>query len=208
MHSTFLIVSKTVHLAIIYPVILVALAVVIPATVRSDSIEDTTATGNRFYLEIDKSDRVLRVKSANRTYRQFNVAWGRGGAGEKRRLGDKRTPEGIYRIVGFNDNSQFHLFMRLNYPNVKDAFNGLKHKLISKNEFDRIIESLKFGKLPPQDTALGGAIGIHGMGEENANKLKIHSKLNWTKGCIALTNKEISELRNYVSIGTEVVIKE
>jgi len=32
--------------------------------------------------------------------------------------------------------------------------------------------------------------------------------LNWTEGCIALTNEEINELRNYVAIGTPVVIKE
>jgi lipoprotein-anchoring transpeptidase ErfK/SrfK len=32
--------------------------------------------------------------------------------------------------------------------------------------------------------------------------------MDWTNGCIALTNAEVSELRRYVSRGTEVVIVE
>ena len=178
-----------------------------PASTCADGIESSVPYTGPYYLEIDKSERLLRVKFADKTYRQYHIASGRGGSGDKQRLGDKRTPEGIYRIAGFNESSQFHLFMRLNYPNVKDAFFGLKNDVISNVEFNRIIESLKFGKLPPQNTALGGAIGLHGVGEETADKLKVHSNLNWTNGCIALTNDEISELRQYVSIGTEVVIK-
>lgn len=201
-------IQGTVHRADIIFVLLLALGTVIPTALRADAIEHAGDPDVSYYLEIDKSERLLRVKFADQTRRQFKIAWGRGGPGDKRRVGDKRTPEGIYRIVGFNESSKFHLFMRLNYPNVKDAIYGLKNKLISEEEFDRIIESLKSGRLPPQDTALGGAIGIHGVGEENEKKLKIHSTLNWTRGCVALTNREISELRHYVAVGTEVVIKE
>lgn len=176
--------------------------------VQADGIDDADLPDTRYHLEIVKSERLLRVKYAGQTYRQFKVAWGRGGPGDKQQIGDQRTPVGIYRIVGFNENSKFHLFMRLNYPNVKDAFYGLKNKVISRVEFDAIVDSLKMGQLPPQNTGLGGAIGIHGVGEEDPKKLKLHSKLNWTEGCVALTNGEITELRDYVSIGTEVVIKE
>lgn len=160
------------------------------------------------HIEIVKSERVLRIKFNDEIYRQYRVAVGRGGPGDKQLTGDNRTPVGIYRVVGFNDSSRFHLFMRLNYPNVKDAFYGLKNKKITRYEFDRIINSLRLGELPPQNTALGGAIGIHGIGEENEKTLRIHSKVDWTEGCIALTNAEIAELRAYVTIGTEVVIKE
>lgn len=160
------------------------------------------------HLEIDKSERLLRIKFADEVYRQFTIAVGRGGPGDKQFTGDNRTPIGLYRVVGFNDSSRFHLFMRLNYPNVKDAFYGLKSKRITQYEFDRIIDSLRLGELPPQNTALGGAIGIHGIGEETEKTLRIHSKVDWTEGCIALTNAEIAELRAYVTVGTEVVIRE
>ena len=180
----------------------------LPAHAEDHGIANTVAVSRPYYLEIDKSERLLRVKFAGETYREYHIASGRGGSGAKRQLGDKRTPEGIYRIVDINASSEFHLFLRLNYPNVNDAFTGLKNSIISNAEFNRIIESLIFGKLPPQDTALGGAIGIHGVGVETADKLKIHSNLDWTKGCVALTNDEVSELRQLVSIGTEVVIQE
>lgn len=160
------------------------------------------------HIEVVKSERVLRIKFQDEIYREFPVAVGRGGPGDKQLTGDNRTPVGIYRVVGFNDSSRFHLFIRLNYPNVKDAFYGLKNKKITRDEFDRIINALRIGELPPQNTALGGAIGIHGIGEENDKTLRIHSKIDWTEGCIALTNAEVAEVRAYVAIGTEVVIKE
>ena len=80
--------------------------------------------------------------------------------------------------------------------------------VITRGEFDRIISALRINALPPQNTALGGAIGIHGIGPETPEKLHIHEHLNWTEGCIALRNNEIHELRPYVGIGTRVVIIE
>ena len=149
----------------------------------------------------------MRIRKGERTFREFPIAYGRGDRGSKEVLGDKKTPEGIYRIAGINNSERFHLFLRLNYPNVKDAFYGLKNNVISHGEFDRIISALKRGRLPPQNTGLGGAIGIHGVGVENDKKLKIHANMNWTEGCIALTNAEVSELRNLIGVGTEVVIR-
>lgn len=159
------------------------------------------------YIEIIKSEQLLRVRRGDVTYREYPIAHGRGDKGAKEILGDKKTPEGIYRIVGINDSDRFHLFLRLNYPNVKDAFYGLKNKTINRNEFDRIIDALRRGRLPPQNTALGGAIGIHGVGVETEKKLKIHTNMNWTEGCVALTNAQVNELRDMIHIGTEVVIK-
>jgi len=41
-------------------------------------------------------------------------------AGPKLREGDKQVPEGIYRIIGLNPNSAYHLSMKLDYPNRFD----------------------------------------------------------------------------------------
>ncbi len=161
-----------------------------------------------YELEIVKSERKLFVKQHGRIKRSFNIAVGSGGYGDKHRRGDKKTPVGIYQIYGFNNNSRFHFFMRLNYPNIKDAFFGLKDRVIGHNEYNRIVSAWRRGHPPPQNTLLGGAIGIHGLGIENDEKLGIHADENWTEGCIALTNREIEDLRRYVSHGTRVVIKE
>ena len=159
------------------------------------------------YIEVLKSEQILRLRHGDKIFKEFPIAFGRGDRGPKERLGDKKTPEGIYRIVGMNQSDRFHLFLRLNYPNVKDAFYGLKNKIITRHEFDDIVHALQRGRLPPQNTPLGGAIGIHGVGAENGKTLKIHANMNWTEGCIAVTNAEIRELSQLVGIGTEVVIK-
>ena len=96
--------------------------------------------------------------------------------------------------------------MQINYPNLLDAWHGYRNGLISASEFRTIAQAYKNTKMPPQNTALGGYIGIHGLGETNVEKLRIHATQNWTEGCIALKNQEIDELRHYVSIGTPVSI--
>lgn len=40
--------------------------------------------------------------------------------GPKLREGDKQVPEGIYKIIGLNPNSAYHLSMKINYPNAFD----------------------------------------------------------------------------------------
>ena len=162
----------------------------------------------RYELRIDKSDRELAVYDRGQPVRRFRISTGRGGPGDKRREGDKHTPVGTYRIVDFNPKSRFHLFMQINSPNAKDAFYGLKQGVIDRADFDRIVNALKNRHIPPQDTPLGSAIGIHGLGWVDDLKLRTHEVLDWTEGCIALTNEEVDELRRYVDIGTRVVITE
>ncbi|MDE1460651.1 L,D-transpeptidase family protein [Spartinivicinus poritis] len=52
--------------------------------------------------------------------RSFPVLAASGKSGPKLREGDKQVPEGIYKIIGFNPNSSYHLSMKLNYPNAFD----------------------------------------------------------------------------------------
>lgn len=49
-----------------------------------------------------------------------------GDLGPKRAKGDWQVPEGFYRIEGFNPVSQFHLSMRVSYPNALDRRLGAK----------------------------------------------------------------------------------
>ncbi|MGR8921373.1 MAG: L,D-transpeptidase family protein [Gammaproteobacteria bacterium] len=161
-----------------------------------------------YEVEIHKRERVLVVRNGDEVVRVFRVAVGRGGGGDKQQTGDNRTPVGTYRVVGQNRSNRFEHFIRLNYPNVKDAFYGLRNAIITRREFDRILAALRAGRLPPQNTALGGAIGIHGIGEETPEKVHIHANLDWTEGCIALRNAEVHELRPFLGVGTRVVIRE
>ena len=157
---------------------------------------------------IDKTQNKLVVTSGEKIIKSYKVATGRGGAGDKKQRGDNKTPIGAYRVVGFNEESKFDYFIRLNYPNAKDAFRGYKSGKISHRNFRSIITAVRAGRTPPQHTELGGAIGIHGIGDESPEQLHIHDSLDWTEGCIALRNAEIQELRTFLHMGTRVVIRE
>lgn len=47
-----------------------------------------------------------------------------GRAGPKLRQGDRQVPEGIYRVVGLNPNSRYHLSLKLNFPNAFDLMHA------------------------------------------------------------------------------------
>ncbi|HSR62402.1 MAG TPA: L,D-transpeptidase [Gammaproteobacteria bacterium] len=168
----------------------------------------STALEPGYKLVISKSEQQLSVVMNDKVIKEYRIAFGKGGKGTKRRLGDKKTPVGVYKIIDFKDDSRFHYFMQLDYPNLLDAWYGYKNSVISAREFKAIANAFRTKKKPPQDTKLGGYIGIHGLGETNDQKLMIHNDFNWTQGCIAITNEQINDLRQYVTIGTQVIIEE
>lgn len=52
--------------------------------------------------------------------RDYDIKAASGKQGPKLRQGDKQVPEGVYRVVRLNPNSNYHLSMKLNYPNEFD----------------------------------------------------------------------------------------
>lgn len=162
----------------------------------------------RYELEVLKSSNELIIKEGEQIIKRYHASFGRGGKGTKRRRGDDMTPVGAYRIMEFKGDSRFHFFMLLDYPNLVDGWHGYRNRTIDASQFKAIAAAYRAGAAPPQDTPLGGYIGIHGIGEVSPKKLKIHRNQNWTRGCIALSNEEISELREYVTRGTRVIIRE
>lgn len=161
-------------------------------------------------LEIIKSKRTLYIKMGDEVLRSYKVSLGNGAApGPKKYRGDRRTPEGVYYITDFNPNSKYFYFMGLNYPNIEDAERGLRENLISFDEYLEIREKIKNHENPPQDTALGGFVGIHGMKPYlSYDEKDLLKYMDWTQGCIALSNDAILDIINYCSPGTKVVIKE
>ncbi|MGI9166644.1 MAG: L,D-transpeptidase family protein [Pyrinomonadaceae bacterium] len=116
---------------------------------------------------------------------------------DKKQEGDRATPEGGFYIFTKNPKSAYYLSLGISYPNIEDAERGLRDGLISRVERDAIIKAIKKKKVPPQNTALGGEIYIHGHG----------AKSDWTWGCIALENEDIAELYRVVEVGTPVTIR-
>jgi murein L,D-transpeptidase YafK len=146
---------------------------------------------------VKKRARQLLLYSDGKVVRTYRVGLGLSPDGDKVRQGDRRTPEGDFYIFVKNDKSAFYLSLGISYPNAEHAARGLRDGLINKAQYDSIIRALKAGKTPPQHTALGGDIYIHGNG----------ARSDWTWGCVALEDSEVRELFNAVSVGTPVRIE-
>jgi murein L,D-transpeptidase YafK len=159
---------------------------------------------NQVWLLIDTKAKKIEVKKGEETIETIDhVAIGRGGSGLKTHRGDNITPQGEYRIGWVGDKSMFKRFFGLTYPSVQDAENAIQKGIIDEHQYQRIVRAHELGQIPPQDTPLGGQIGIHGLGSGSA---KIHEVFDWTHGCIALTNSQIDHLREIVNTGTLVKI--
>jgi murein L,D-transpeptidase YafK len=157
------------------------------------------------WLLVDTKARKIEVKKGNKTVETINkIAIGRAGAGVKAHRGDNVTPYGSYRIGWVGEKSMFRRFFGLNYPSVEDAENALRRNIIDEYTYNRIVYAHQFNQVPPQNTPLGGQIGIHGLG--SADK-RVHETFDWTHGCIALTNGQIDHLSQLVNTGTVVKIK-
>lgn len=157
------------------------------------------------WLLIDTQTRNLEVKKGDETIDVLeHVVIGRKGAGTKEHRGDDVTPLGNYRIGWINDKSSFRKFFGLTYPNVEQAQQALDQGKIDPPTYQAIENAHARGNIPPQNTVLGGQIGIHGLG---SGSLLVHEEFDWTHGCIALTNEQIDRLSQYVEKGTLVTVK-
>ena len=157
------------------------------------------------WLLVDTQKLKLDVKLGNVTLVSFdNISIGRNGSGFKHKLGDDITPKGKYKISWTNRRSRYHVFYGFNYPSRENAQQALKQGLIDKKTYSSVINAHNNNRVPPQNTPLGGLIGIHGLGRGDKN---IHKTMNWTHGCIALTNEQINKLDTWIKNDTIVVVK-
>lgn len=148
-------------------------------------------------IVVKKSERRLFLYSGNKLLRTYRIGLGLSPVGDKVRQGDRRTPLGEFYVFTKNDKSAFYLSLGLSYPNAVHAERGLRDGLITKAQHAAIMRALRAKKTPPQNTALGGDIYIHGRGAGS----------DWTWGCVALEDEDIAELFRAIDIGTPVVIE-
>ena len=110
-----------------------------------------------------------------------------------------RIPEGTFYITRKNPDSQYYRAFVVSYPNGEHAARGLRDGLISQAQHDAIVRAEQTFSSPPMGTRLGGLIEIHGQGSGRQHA--------WTRGCVALRNVHMDDLRDLVHVGTPVVIE-
>ncbi len=157
------------------------------------------------WIFIDTLEQRLSVMRGDKAQLTFNnIAIGRYGASSSRMKGGNQTPLGSFRISWIKQHPIYYRFFGINFPNQETADLALSEKRISRQTWLSITRAIESSILPPQDTPLGGHIGIHGIGRGDRI---IHSRFNWTNGCVALSNAQIDELGLWIKIGTKVVIQ-
>ena len=133
---------------------------------------------------IEKKERRLTLLSKGEVIKTYKISIGGNPIGPKERRGDNKTPEGTYLIDSRSRDSEYYLSLHISYPNEKD-------KLRAK----------ELGVSP------GGDIMIHGIKNGLTWVGASHAEIDWTKGCIAVTDEEMEEIYKLVPNGTIVEIR-
>ncbi len=157
------------------------------------------------WLLVETRLHLLKVMAGDEPREVFTkIAIGRRGVGFRKQRDDDKTPLGRYRIGWINESSRYYRFFGFTYPNQDNARRALRGGLIGEQTYRAIVRAEMDYLTPPQDTPLGGQIGIHGLGDGDRG---IHELFDWTHGCIAMTNEQIERLTPWVRPGTLVVIR-
>ncbi|QSE96489.1 L,D-transpeptidase family protein [Fulvivirga lutea] len=143
------------------------------------------ATDNYSYVVIvDKLNRECKLYYRSKCLATLPIELGYNWIGDKQHAGDKTTPEGIYRVIKKKQNAEtkYYKALLLNYPNEDDK--------------KRHAQKIKDGAIP-KNVAIGGEIEIHGHGGKG---------IDWTDGCVALTNNDMDKMFALIPLNTPVVI--
>ena len=135
---------------------------------------------------IKKSTRMLYLSSNGQIFQKYHISLGQVPVGAKEVEGDMKTPEGVYVLDWRQDSPQYYKSLHISYPNAKDKAHA---KELGANA--------------------GGMIMIHGT--PPAWSLSPYGDwmnvlIDWTQGCIALSNDDIEEVWEQTRNGTIVVI--
>lgn len=136
------------------------------------------------YIVVDKSQHRLQAFAKGQLIVSYGVAIGKHPVGTKECEGDLKTPEGVYTISGRNPYSGYHKNLGISYPNAADR-----------------ARANRIGK------PTGGDIKIHGLKNGHGYIGRFHRWIDWTNGCIALSNDEMDELYTHVKTGAIIEIK-
>lgn len=160
-----------------------------PKAVVISPVEDTSY--NPYYIIVDKSDYELKVYDEEGWYATYPVVFGSKDLSDKMREGDKRTPDGSFKVILKKIHPKWGPELLLDYPNDVSVqkFNDRKAKgLISKT------------------AKIGDGIAIHATRPNE--EWTIDNFYNWTDGCVSVKYTEMKDLFSYIPVGTPVTIQQ
>lgn len=150
-----------------------------------DSIE------NPYYIIVDKSDYELKVYDDEGWYATYPIVFGSKDLGDKMREGDKKTPDGKFKVILKKIHPQWGPELLLDYPNE-----------VSYQKFNE----RKLKGLIPKNARIGNGIAIHATRPQE--EWTIDNFYNWTDGCVSVKYTEMKDLFSYIPVGTPVTIQQ
>ncbi len=148
------------------------------------------------YLVVFLGRKILgAIQNKEYKYTYYDISLPQDTSKAKEKKGDGLIPIGDYYILKHELVGKT-LVMTLNYPNIKDAANALKKKIISKKQYDAIVAANKAGRMPPSDTPLGGPIIIRGDAAPGTQ----------TNGSIGIPPQAMAKIWEFAPRGTPIRI--
>jgi murein L,D-transpeptidase YafK len=133
---------------------------------------------------VEKSKNTLTLLKNGKSIATYHVVFGGNPVGHKEHEGEKKTPEGIYTLDSKNANSAYSKAIHISYPNAQDIANAKS-----------------------KGVPAGGAVMIHGQKNGFGWASIAVQRINWTAGCIALSNEDMEKVWKSISVPTTIEIK-
>ena len=151
-----------------------------------------SSAANELSPQHPQADRVLVLKSERKLHlyregeilRSFDIALGLAPQGPKRESGDFRTPEGRYFLEWKNPDSDYFMSLKVSYPNKQD-----------------MAQAAAAGVDP------GGLIMIHGEPNNGRYSAMREQGMDWTDGCIAVSNADMVDIWLMTTEGMTIEIQ-
>ncbi|MFD1987610.1 murein L,D-transpeptidase family protein [Mesorhizobium newzealandense] len=135
-------------------------------------------------VRVHKAERLLELISDGKVLRSYSIALGGDPIGHKHQEGDQRTPKGRYVLDWRNPNSIAHKSIHISYPNADDL-----------------------AAAKARNVDAGGMIMIHGQPNGFGWWGWLLQLVDWTDGCIAVTDSDMDEIWAMVADGTPIEIE-
>jgi lipoprotein-anchoring transpeptidase ErfK/SrfK len=142
------------------------------------------------FRSVEERFSAKRVYDDEGWYATYPVVFGNKNLDDKMREGDRKTPEGTFKIISKRPHEKWHKMLMLDYPN-KESYTKFNQR--------------KAKGLIPKNAKIGGGIALHGTWPND--NIVVDDFTNWTNGCVALKNEDLDELEVFLPVGTQVTIK-
>ena len=143
-----------------------------------------------YYIVVDKSDYELKVYDAEGWYATYPIVFGSKDLGDKMREGDKKTPNGTFKVILKKIHPKWGPELLLDYPN-EESYQKFKQR--------------KAEGVIPSNAKIGNGIAIHATRPQE--EWTVDQFYNWTDGCVSVKYTEMQDLFSYIPEGTKVTIQ-